>query len=208
MSVGEIELNFSPRKSFICCRNESFFMSIASPKVIALITSASVSMIPEIPTAPEGRESSFERLSHHCLLNLCGRSLTRRKGYIPCEHIPCVFLSAAQSGSLLSRTVRPMKKPIRLGFQVAAVIMCKRRGKSHYFNRNPMRMGFPSLHAPPRATCLFHRRSNHKSVSFLAQAIASRIYINTLTDRNRLLFNSLKIIVYFRKLTIYNHTLR
>lgn len=143
MSVGEIELNLSPRKSFICCRNELFFISIASPKVIAIITSASVSMVSEIPTAPEGRESSFERLSHHCLLNLCGRSLTRREGYAPCEYAPCVFLSAAHAGSLLSRTVRPMKKPIRLGFQVAAVIMCKER-KVTLFQPKPNAYGILS----------------------------------------------------------------
>ena len=66
MSVGDIESNLSPRKSFICCKNEPFLMSIGSPKVIAKHhSSASISMIPEIPTAPEGRESSIVGLSHH-----------------------------------------------------------------------------------------------------------------------------------------------
>ncbi len=41
------------------------WLGIGSPKVIAPITSASVSMAPEKPTAPEGRDSSIEGLSHH-----------------------------------------------------------------------------------------------------------------------------------------------
>ncbi len=146
------------------------FLGKVSPKVIAPITSASLSMIPEIPTAPEGRESSIVGLSHHWTVYLA-RSLsdTPRRIRTVWVRSMCFLVSSPYKLFAIADSAA-IEKPKLLGSRS----WCD-RSETATFRTSQTKTRWVwvlrgnSLHH--RATCI-HRHSNAKTRIWKCQCIS------------------------------------